>query len=331
MTEVSIISTCSKKPGRIVTNKELEEKLGLKAGIIERLTGIQKRHYLGEGESLQGLATDVCEEVIKTSNLDPSSLDMMIFYTDVLPTILENNQLKKIYCEISPHIQYLLKERDIAVNCECINIGGSCVSFISALQIACGLIKSKAKRNILIVGAANCSNFMEKADKNVAMTFSDGAAATILTGTQEKGFLDFYCMTDGAGYDSGSIKNYEVLYVDRKRVAEFAPKAFKLAVDKFLEKSKLKLDDIDIFIPHQAGIKIIERGIKLAGISSDKVYVCLQNDGNTGAPSLQMALANAIREGRIKDNDLILLIGFGTGWHYGATAFYYKKIMNNNI
>jgi 3-oxoacyl-[acyl-carrier-protein] synthase-3 len=325
MTEVSIISTCSKKPRRIVTNNELEEKLGLKTGIIEKLTGIQKRHYLGEGESLQGLATDVCVEAIKASNLDPSSLDMMIFYTDVPPTILENNHLKKIYYEISPHIQYLLGERKIAVNCECINIGGSCVAYISALQIAYGLIKSRIKRNVLIVGATNCSKFLDKADKNAAMTFSDGAAATILAATQKKGFIDFYCMTDGAGYDSGSIKDYEELFIDRKRVAEFAPQAFHLAVDKILKKSKLKLEDIDIFIPHQAGIKIIERGIKLAGISPQKVYICLQYDGNIGAPALQMALANAIREGRIKDRDLILLIGFGTGWHYGAASLYYHK------
>jgi 3-oxoacyl-[acyl-carrier-protein] synthase-3 len=326
MTEVSIVSTCSKKPARIVTNGELEEKLGLKTGLIERLTGIQKRHYVGEGESLQSLATDACAEAIAASPLDPSDLDMMIFYTDVIPTILEDHQLKKTYYEVSPHIQHLLKERGMAVRCECINIGGSCVSFISALQIACGLIRSGAKKNILIVGAANCSVFAEKADKNVAMTFSDGAAATILSGAPEKGFLDFYCMTDSAGYDAGSIKNYEELFVDRKRVSDFAPRAFQLAVDNFFEKSEVKREDIDLFIPHQAGLKILDRGIKLAGISADKVYLCLQNDGNTGAPSLQMALANAIDEGRVKDNDLILLIGFGTGWHYGATAYYYHGI-----
>ena len=85
MAEVSILSTCSKKPSRVVTNYELEEKLSLRSGIIERLTGIQKRNYLGEGESLQSLATDVCFEAIKKSRLDPSSLDMMIFYTDVPP------------------------------------------------------------------------------------------------------------------------------------------------------------------------------------------------------------------------------------------------------
>jgi 3-oxoacyl-[acyl-carrier-protein] synthase-3 len=325
MTEVSILSTCSKKPSRIVTNLELEAKLSLRSGIIERLTGIQKRHYLGEGESLQGLATDVCFETIKKSGLNPSNLDMLIFYTDVPPTILENDCLKKTYYEISPHIQYLLKEREIDVNCECINVGGSCAAFISALQIAYGLIKSGAKKNILIVGAANCSSFLEKADKNVAMTFSDGAAATILTATQEKGFIDFYCMTDGAGYNSGSFKNYEEFFIDRKRVAEFAPRAFQLAINNLLKKTKLKIENIDLFIPHQAGIKIIKKGIELSRIPPQKVYTCLQHDGNAGAPALQIALSNAMEESRINEGDLIALVGFGTGWHYGATAFYYHK------
>ena len=97
MTEVSILSTCSKKPSRIVTNRELESKLGLRSGIIERLTGIQKRHYLGEGESLQSLATDVGFEAIKISGLNPSQLDLLIVYSDVPPTILENGYLKKGY------------------------------------------------------------------------------------------------------------------------------------------------------------------------------------------------------------------------------------------
>jgi len=331
MIDVSIISTCSKTPRRVVTNSELEEKLGLRSGMIERLTGIQKRHYLDENESLQGLATDVCVEAIRASGLDPSSLEMMIFYTDVPPTILENHHLKRTYYEIAPHIQYLLRERNIALNCECINIGGSCVGFISALQIAYGLIRSGTKKNILIVSAANCSQFLDKADKNVAMTFSDGAAATILAGSREKGFIDFYCMTDGAGYETGSFINYEALFVDRKRVAEFAPRALQLAVNKTLEKTKLAAEDIDLFIPHQAGLKIIERGIRLAGISWDKVYICLQYEGNAGAPSLQMALGNAIKEGRIKDGDFVLLIGFGTGWHYGGTVFCYRRIPGQEL
>jgi len=325
MTEVSILSTCSKKPSRIVTNRELEAKLGLRSGIIERLTGIQKRHYLGEGESLQSLATDVGFEAIKKSGLNPSHLDMLIFYTDVPPTILENDCLKKTYYEISPHIQYLLREREIDVNCECINVGGSCAAFISVLQIAYGLIKSGAKKNILIVGAANCSSFLEKADKNVAMTFSDGAAATILTATQEKGFIDFYCMTDGAGYNSASFKDYEEFFIDRKRVAEFAPRAFQLAINNLLKKTKLKIENIDLFIPHQAGIKIIKNGIELSRIPPQKVYICLQHDGNAGAAALQLSLSNAMEEGRINEGDLIALVGFGTGWHYGATAFYYHK------
>ena len=92
-----------------------------------------------------------------------------------------------------------------------------------------------------------------------------------------------------------------------------------------MEKTKLKTENIDLFIPHQAGIRIIKRGIELSRIPPQKVYICLQYDGNTGAPAIQIALSNAIEEGRINEGNLIALIGFGTGWNYGATAFYYHK------
>jgi 3-oxoacyl-[acyl-carrier-protein] synthase-3 len=324
MTEVSILSTWAKKPSRVVPNQELEVQLGFKEGLIERLTGIQRRHYLGEGESLQSLAADVSEEAIRRSGLDPLDLGMMIFYTDVPPTLMENGRLVRIYHEYAPHLQHMLKERGIELRCECITIGGSCVSFIAALWIAYGLIRAQAMRNILIVGAANTSQFLENADKNVVMTFSDGAAASILSASDEKGFLDFYCMTDGSGYLAGSYRDYKELSIDRKGVAEFAPKAFKLALEGLFAKTGLKAEDVDLFIPHQAGLRIIEKGAELAGLPAEKIYLCLQDDGNTGAPALQMALSKAVREGRVHKGDLIVLVGFGTGWHYGATAFYYR-------
>jgi 3-oxoacyl-[acyl-carrier-protein] synthase-3 len=325
MTEVSFLSTSDKKPSRIVPNKELEEKLGLREGIIERLTGIQKRNYLANGESLQSLAVDASFEAINKSGLNPLELDMLIFYTDVPPILPNGNRFLRTYYDISSHIQYLLKNKGLNLECGCVGIPGSCVSYIYSLQMASGLIKSRMKKNILIVGAASNSLFLEDTDKNVAMTFGDGAAASVLAATQEKGLIDFCCMTDGQGYEAGCYKEYKSLYVDRKKVAEFAPQAFKLAVNGLLAKTGLKRKEIDIFIPHQAGIKIIERGMELSAIPPEKVYLCLQEDGNTGAPAVQMAFSRAVREGRINNGDLVVLVAFGTGWNYGATAFYYHE------
>lgn len=321
MTEVAILSTCLQKPSRVVSSSELEERLGLKPGLIERMTGIRTRHYLGPGESLQGLATAACREAIRRSGLDPSLLDMMIFYTDVPPTLPVDGPLRKTYYEVGPHIQYLLQAQGVDLRCECVNIGGSCVGFISALQIAFGLIKSGVKRHVLIVGAADCSSFLTRAETNVAMTFADGAAATLLTASRRAGFTGFCCTTDCTGWDAGYFRDYTEMHVDRKRVAEFAPKAFDAAYRGLLEMTALDPERIDLVIPHQAGSKIIARGIELAGIPREKVYVCLASDGNTGAPAIQIALTHALEEGRIHEGDLVALIGFGTGWHYGATAF----------
>jgi len=325
MIEVAFLSSSFKKPNRIVGNNELEQKLKLREGIIERLTGIKKRNYLALEDSLQSLGVEACAEAINHSGLDPSDIDMLIFYTDVPPLMPEDNQFVKTYYDISSHIQYILKERGIRLECECVAIAGSCVSFIYSLEMAVGLIKSRMKKNVLVVGAASNSLFLDKTDKNVAMTFADGAAASILTASKEKGFVDFYCMTDGRGFQAGCYINYETLFVDRKEVAEFAPKAIQTAVRGLLSKTGMRIEDFQLFIPHQAGIKIIEKGMQLSSIPPEKVYLCLQEDGNTGAPAVQMAFSKALHEGRIHDGDLVAMIAFGTGWNYGATAFYFRN------
>ena len=323
MAEAFILKSCLKNPGRIVKNSELENQLMLKHGIIERLTGIKQRYFISDSESLQSIATDACVKVIINSGINPADIDLIIFYTEVPCSYRENSILYKRYYELSAHIQHTLVQKSFDIHCECFNMAGSCVVFISALQIATSLIKCGYKKNVLIIGASNNSSFLNRIDKNVFMAFGDGAAATIISNSAKEGFIDFYRMTDGEGFDAGFFENYDTLIIDRKRVAEFAPVAFKLAVDGILNKANLKIGDIDLLIPHQAGSRIIRKGMELAGVPEDKVYYCLQNYGNTGAPAIQLALSNAIDEYRIVRGDLVLLVGFGIGWNYGAALFRY--------
>ena len=319
MSEACLFSSGLKNPGRIVENRELEERLSLKNGIIERLTGIQKRFWISETESLCSIASDACFEVIRRSAVDPHDIDLMIFYTEVPPTYLENGITHRRYYEVSPHIQVTLNRQSVDLHCECFNMGGSCVVFISALQIATSLIKAGFKKNILIIGASTNSIFLNDIDRNSLMAFGDGAAATLICSSDTAGFIDFFRMTDGEGFDSGYFEDYSTLIIDRKRVAEFAPLAFKNAVDGILKKTGRHIDEIDLLIPHQAGDRIIRKGIELAGVPEDKVYYCLDRYGNTGAPALQIALSNAIMEGRTGSGDLVMLVAFGIGWNYGAT------------
>lgn len=323
MAEAYILTSCLKNPGRIVKNSELENQLMLKHGIIERLTGIKQRYFINDEESLQSIATDACVKVIINSGINPADIDLIIFYTEVPSSYRENSILYKRYYELSAHIQNSLIQKSIDIHCECFNMAGSCVVFISALQIATSLIKCGYKKNVLIIGASNNSSFLKRVDKNVFMAFGDGAAATIISNSAKEGLIDFYRMTDGEGFDAGFFENYDTLIIDRKRVAEFAPIAFKLAVDGILNKTNSKIDDINLLIPHQAGYRIIRKGMELASVPEDKVYYCLENYGNTGAPAIQLALSNAIDENRIVRGDLVLLVGFGIGWNYGAALFRY--------
>jgi 3-oxoacyl-[acyl-carrier-protein] synthase-3 len=321
---VGILGSSYRTPSRVVESSELEDRLGLGRGVIERLTGIRRRRYLAPGESLQGLAVDACRDILAGA-VKPSEIDALIFYTDTPPVFPEGNGHRKLYYDVSAHIQYLLGESGIRLGCECVCIGGSCVSFLLSLEMAAGLIRSGMKRRVLIVGAASNSLFLENTDKNVAMTFGDAAAASVVGESAQDDLLGIFCMTDGRGYAAGGYPEYQSLFVDRKRVAEFAPLALQAGLRGLLDRTGLTLDDIDIVIPHQAGIKIIEHGMNLAGVPPEKVYLCLQDVGNTGAPAVQMALARAIDEGRVHDGDVIALVAFGTGWNFGAAALRYRK------
>jgi len=322
---VSFLSLSYRTPHRIVPNAELEDRLSLGRGVIERLTGIRNRRYIANGESLQSLAVEACREALDRSPIDPSDVDGLIFYSDSPPLMPGETSPRKFYYDISAHIQHLLREGGIPLTCECTAIAGSCVSFLLSLQFAAGLIRSRMKKNILVVGAAWNSLFLENVDKNVAMTFGDGAAASVVGASHDEGLIGIHCRTDGRGFDAGGFPDYQSLFIDRKRVAEFAPLGFQAGVTGLLADTGLKIDDVDVFIPHQAGIKIIERGMALAGIPSKKVYLCLQDVGNTGAPAVQLALAKAVEEGKVRDGNLVMLIAFGTGWHYGAAAFRYRS------
>lgn len=322
---VTFLSLSYRVPSQIISSTELEEKLNLYPGIIERLTGIRNRRYITKGESLQSLAVEASLEALDRSGCKSSDIDSLIFYSDSPPVMPGEETPQKNYYDISAHIQHLLMERGIELNCECLAIGGSCVSFLLCLQIAEGMIRSGMKRNILLIGAAWNSLFLNGSDKNTSMTFGDGAAASVLGASLEKGFIDIYCRTEGQGFAVGCYPEYQTLFIDRKRVSEFAPTAFQSGIKGLMDKTGLKVEDVDVFIPHQAGSKIIEHGMALAGIPPEKTYLCLQDVGNTGAPAVQMALAKAVEDGVVRDGHLVVLAAFGTGWNYGAAAFRYYQ------
>ena len=236
-TGVGIVSMSYRTPVRAVSSAELEDKLELGRGVIERLTGIRSRRWLGPGESLQGLALDSCLEALAAAG--PDGIDSLIYYSDTPPTRPEGGEHKRIYYDVSAHLQNLLAESGMPLACDCVGIAGSCVSFLLSLQMAAGLIKSGMKRRVLLVGAASNSLFLEDTDKNVSMTFGDGAAACVLGGEAEIELLGVHCRTDGRGYAAGGYPDYASLFVDRKRVAEFAPLGLQAGWHGLLEATGL--------------------------------------------------------------------------------------------
>ena len=211
-------------PSRVVTSADLEGSLDLGPGVIRRLTGVERRRYLGEGESVQSLAADACQDAIGRSRLEPSEIDGLIYYSDT-PPARPRGGTRGIYYDVSAHLQHLVAESGMPLPCDCVGIAGSCVSFLLSLQMAAGLIRSGMKRRVLLVGAASNSLFLENTDKNVAMTFGDGAAARF---GGQRGRAPGRALQDRReGLRGRGVSRLRLALVDRKRVAEFAPLGFR--------------------------------------------------------------------------------------------------------
>jgi 3-oxoacyl-[acyl-carrier-protein] synthase III len=314
-------------PSRVVTNADLAEMFDTSDEWIRQRTGIEERRFIEHaGIGPSDLAVPAVQEACRKSNIKVQDIDAIIF-----ATLSPDHEFPGSGC-------FLGHKLDLP-GVPALDIRNQCSGYLYGLQIADAWIRCGMYQRVCLVGAEVHSTALDFSDagRDVAVLFGDGAAATILGPTEEnKGVIDVEVHADGVGAKelwieapaSGSIPRITKEMIDNRAVFPFmnGKLVFRWATSKMpecalsvMERNGVTLDQIDLVVPHQANIRINEFISEKLGIAPEKVVQNIAKYGNTTAASIPMALYSAIEQGRAKEGDLVLLMGFGAGFTWGAS------------
>jgi 3-oxoacyl-[acyl-carrier-protein] synthase-3 len=314
--QAKIIGLGKALPSRIVTNDDLSKMVDTSDDWIATRTGIRERRVSSRDEATSDLALKAAKDAISTAKIGPNDLDLIIVATTSPDTLF-------------PSVACILQDKLVAKNSVCFDVSAACSGFNFALSIASSFIKGGTYKTILVVGADTLTKYLDWNDRTTCVLFGDGAGAVVLKGaTDGAGIISSYLMSDGSGGKylvmpgGGSRDPEEVngrfMRMDGKEVFKFAVKALEDTIGIALKMADLSMDDVDLLIPHQANIRIIDHAVKKLGLPKEKVYVNLDRYGNTSAASIPIALTEAAAAGKIKPGDIVALGGFGAGLTAGA-------------
>ncbi len=308
-------------PERLVTNEEIEERLGLDSGYIERRTGIRTRYHMEEHEDLIDMAVESSLDLFNKKGVPEPGIQRILFCFE--------SPLLKIWENYAGRIQKDLK--DVGVDLDennFLNLPGGCAEYVDALNLAASLIESEKEDNILVIASSDLSRYPND-DNGATYLFGDGASTTLVQATRERGFLDFY--------GKGSGEKAHALYIGPREdgnwgvqmngaeIYRLAVKSIEDSLKGLLEKTEFKLSDIDRFIFHQANHRIIKTAAKRIGIPPEKIHNTIQKYGNLSVTSIPHTADDAIQEGIIDDGDMVYIHGFGAGWKSDSAAFIYRQ------
>lgn len=316
-----ITGTGSYLPKKVLTNADLEKMVDTDDEWIVTRTGIRERHIAAEDESTSDLAFHAASEALNSAGLVPEDIDLIIVATTTPDYPF-------------PSTAALLQARLGADKAAAFDIQAVCTGFIYALSTADQFIRSGMYGKILIVGAEVLSRLLDWTDRTTCILFGDGAGAVVLEADEsERGIVSSHLHADGTQYDllyvpGGGSKeplSRELLDSGRQYIRMKGNEVFRVAVNALestvleaLEANNLKAEDIDLLIPHQANIRIINATGKKLGLSGDRVMITVDRHGNTSSASIPLALCQAVKENRVEDGSLVLLEAFGGGFTWGS-------------
>jgi 3-oxoacyl-[acyl-carrier-protein] synthase III len=311
-------------PPRVVTNHDLSQVLDTSDQWIVERTGIRERHIAGPEQTVAMLSQEAAGHAMAAAGVTAAELD-----TIVCATVSPDRLLPSTACDL----QALLG----AENAAAFDIGAACPGYIYGLTVAEGLIASGQSETVLVVGAEKLSTITDFQDRSTAILFGDGAGASIVrrSSTPGRGILSTFIKSDGrlapllyrpGGGSADPIS--EKVVCERSHYMKMAGReVFKAAVlamanacDEALSRAGMTADQVDLLIPHQANLRIIEATAKHAGIPMSKVMVNVDRYGNTSSASIPLALAQAVAESRVGPGSVLLLVAFGAGFTWGSAV-----------
>lgn len=317
MTFARITGTGSCLPDQVITNKALEKTVDTTDQWIRERTGIEQRHIAVEGQTTVDLAEQAALRAIEAAGIAATDIDLIIFATST-PN------------KVFPSSACILQARLGIRGCPAFDIQAVCSGFVYALATADKFVKTGTSKKALVVGAEVLSRIIDWSDRGTCVLFGDGAGAVILEANHETGILSTHLHADGRYEDllhvpCGIAENPEQFKAGRGYVEMKGNEVFKMAVntlgkivDETLTHNNMKKSDIDWLVPHQANMRIILATAKKLSLPMDQVVVTVNKHGNTSAASIPLALDVAVRDGRIRRNEVVLLEAFGGGFTWGS-------------
>lgn len=316
MTFSRIAGTGSYLPEKILTNADLEHMVDTTDEWIFTRTGIRERHIVADGQFTSDLALYAARNAIDSAGIKASDIDLIIVATTTPD---------KIFPSTAAILQHKL---DIA-GCPAFDIQAVCSGFVYALSTADNFIKSGAAKCALVVGAEAFSRITDWKDRGNCILWGDGAGAVILQASEEQGIISTHLHADGQYSKMLHVprKNdplsADTIIMEGNAVFKMAVNTLDAIVDETLIANGMQKSDIDWLVPHQANIRILQATAKKLDMSMDRVVVTVDKHGNTSAASIPLALDVAVRDGRIKRGEIILMEAFGGGFTWGSALIRY--------
>lgn len=309
-------------PNHILTNEDLARIVDTSDEWIRSRTGIRQRHIATDPrETTASLAIKAAQEALRVANVPASRVDMIIVATSSPEHIF-------------PSTACLVQDGIGATRAGAFDLSAACSGFVYALSLAHSMIASGTAEYVLVIGSETLSRLVDWSDRSTCVLFGDGAGAVLVAASEVPGgVLSAVLGSDGSGGDllivpAGGSKlptsletvasGLHYLKMDGRGVFRFATRVIARATREVVEQAGLTLKDIELMIPHQANRRIIESAAKQLGLDEDRVFMNLDRYGNTSTASIPIALCEAIEEGRIRQHDHLVLVGFGAGLTWGA-------------
>jgi 3-oxoacyl-[acyl-carrier-protein] synthase III len=309
-----IAGTGSYLPAKVLSNKDLEGSVETSDEWIFSRTGIRQRHIAADNEFASDLALNASRQALEAAGITADALDLIIVATTTPDMVF-------------PSTACILQAKLGVKNCPAFDVQAVCSGFVYALTTADHFMRSGQYRNILVVGAEVYSRILDWEDRTTCVLFGDGAGAVVLQRSDAPGILSTHLHADGShahilsvpgSVNGGKISGRPLLQMEGNAVFKFAVRVLGEVAEEALAANHLAKSDIDWLIPHQANIRIIQATAKKLGLPMDKVVTTVDRHANTSAASIPLALDLAVRDGRIRAGQTVLLEGVGGGFTWGA-------------
>ncbi|MBH0228781.1 ketoacyl-ACP synthase III [Halobacillus yeomjeoni] len=298
-------------PEKVLTNQDLEKMVDTSDEWIRTRTGIEERRIASDDMDTSDMAYEAAKNALEDADMQAEDLDMILVATVTPDTPF-------------PSVATMLQHRLGANKVAAMDVSAACAGFMYGVITAQQFISNNAYKNILVVGVEKLSKITNWKDRNTCVLFGDGAGAAVIGPVSEdKGILSSELGSDGSGGEY--LYQDDTLFMNGREVFKFAVRQMPESSVNVVKKIGLSEQDVDYLVPHQANIRIMEAARQRLGISEDKMSTQIKRYGNTSSASIPIALSEDVKAGKIKDNDLVVLVGFGGGLTWGAVALRWGK------